>query len=1536
MSGGRHLIFQSGFSGHYRIPITSIPNQFRNKRLEMAEQNRGIVSNKKNFNSVTNKPETARTFVLIVAISAYDSGWPALEFPVSDCERLLEVLQRKYQISADPELVSFLKDREATRPAILQKLHSFRKGNDIITPSDNLIVILSGHAYRDELDKKSQPYFAPYDSVPPDPEMDISAFNLLGKKDIMDRLTKIVAKDILVIIDTCYSSTFTPHEIRLPDSVRPTNKSYSPDNPSRWILASGRNEPVPDKSFFTDSLIKILEENTRSHLPVSSINDLIEEQRKEAGIFISSPHCDNSVNADFKGGTFNFVLDDAFQNRKVYIPQPNQHTPKNNLDYSQNQLRKRSILFRSKLLNRHLKGSQIESGLLADTIHTELQQNQVKLDGEPAPLTTSVISLWQQPCTHAILIGNRGSGKTMSILRLWKEFLEKEDYPIPIYVELNEFNHVQKAERKGFILRYIAKNYFDSYPMAESLRNFICQLFFDSIPNSAKSRENPRFVLLLDGFNHVTVPREELTTELSWLSGDGTSIQIIFTSRKVEIQNFNWANKYTVVELVPLQDKQIIAYLNKLDNTNEPDPRLLQFFGNPMMLTLYAGSEVILKKYKEDARFTFFTVRTEAELLWNFREAQFAKLMEEYEGRSHEQLLVRFLLFFYVPFLAWSMEKKGRVSIAWNIATDTDYNFYEVFNKAYEKLNGRTSFSQFQEVWKINEHLPIGQLSDMQKLERSETFLKYLVEHLQLLTKEGNELRFLHPNIRHFFAACHLVNCIRFSLEENLLPKEWKSRVFPVYLRRLIGEMEGEYIFEPQILLRGEQVPARIRNNSVSRLLAQCEGREMKEDFTVCNAVTILHETRGTLAGANLQNIDLRGVVLNGIPMSAFRGKNYLPAKVDGAWIDGELFENPKGLYGILNVDYSLDSKRIVGISGYSEIGEWIAATGKCTFILKLEHSNSVTSAVYNRDRKRILLGYRNGNIKEWSGINGECTKIFSGHSGCVNSVTYNLDDSRILSASSDGTIKEWCARSLECLRIYIGHSDDIKSAVYSLDNKKILSTSRDRSIKEWATETGECLRSFDKQHSGVTSAVYSPDGQKFLFVTGTIIKELSASTGKCISIYEGHYIGMCSAIYSKDGQRILSCAYDKTVKEWSVITGKCIRTFVGHMDIVHKAIYSEDGLRILSCSKSGSIIEWSVETGECLFAVQKGENGIGPSAVYSKNGRCILNSKFTKTFEWSVYKAKCLKIFKGANSTISYSQNGMRIVTVSSDHSLMELKLSTGECTRKFAGHTRKINTLLYSSDDKKILSASDDGTVKEWSVLRGSCQRTININRCVISAVYSPNGSYILSCSADGIAKIWSVWSESSVKVLNDRNCKVHSAVYSPDGQRVLVHNHKPIGSLAELSPSTGDNLKSYKFLEFTRFANYSRDGSRLILGFNSGELQERARSNGKCLTNYVGHDIFICSVDHSRDGKTILSNDSGGTVREWSTTTGKEIRKFISEPGLITQGLDLRNLHPDSKFSEEEKDRLRRYGAIFNDQDAKEWQEAIQDAYGDQTWE
>ena len=204
----------------------------------------------KRISQETPSVNRGKNYLLAIGINDY-AHCPKLNNAVKDVSDFIALMTTKYQFEATN--ITTLFDAEATSRRIV---HAFRDLVKKVGVDDNLIIYFSGHG---EFDKVlQQGYWISVDAE----KGEFSDY--LPNSTIIDVLNAIGSRHTLLIADSCFSGTLF--------SSRDVNRDISQRleiEPSRWGLASGRNEIVSDgqpnsNSPFADKLLDLLRRNDKS------------------------------------------------------------------------------------------------------------------------------------------------------------------------------------------------------------------------------------------------------------------------------------------------------------------------------------------------------------------------------------------------------------------------------------------------------------------------------------------------------------------------------------------------------------------------------------------------------------------------------------------------------------------------------------------------------------------------------------------------------------------------------------------------------------------------------------------------------------------------------------------------------------------------------------------------------------------------------------------------------------------------------------------------------------------------------------------------------------------------------------------------------------------------------------------------------------------------------------------------------------------------------------------------------------------------
>ena len=205
------------------------------------------------------EPE-GKYYALIIANSNYNNKeiWSDLKSPSRDAIAIKEILDKKYEFT-DSWLIE-----DASRIEIHEE---FKKLKDIVTDKDYLLIYYVGHG----AEVNGNPYWVPVEGGE-------NYFEWVNVNSLTNSLSNIKARDILIMIDSCYSGLSFQTKSSNKKDINNSSAAIKDAliNYSRKVLTSGHNEKVEDTyydkehSLFALGFIKILTEN-ESNVTAESI-----------------------------------------------------------------------------------------------------------------------------------------------------------------------------------------------------------------------------------------------------------------------------------------------------------------------------------------------------------------------------------------------------------------------------------------------------------------------------------------------------------------------------------------------------------------------------------------------------------------------------------------------------------------------------------------------------------------------------------------------------------------------------------------------------------------------------------------------------------------------------------------------------------------------------------------------------------------------------------------------------------------------------------------------------------------------------------------------------------------------------------------------------------------------------------------------------------------------------------------------------------------------------------------------------------------
>ena len=179
------------------------------------------------------------------------------------------------------------------------------------------------------------------------------------------------------------------------------------------------------------------------------------------------------------------------------------------------------------------------------------------------------------------------------------------------------------------------------------------------------------------------------------------------------------------------------------------------------------------------------------------------------------------------------------------------------------------------------------------------------------------------------------------------------------------------------------------------------------------------------------------------------------------------------------------------------------------------------------------------------------------------------------------------------------------------------------------------------------------------------------------------------------------------------------------------------------------------------------------------------------------------------------------------------------------------------------------------------------------VNTAVYSPDGSRILTGSDDGTARLWDPKTGRQLMVLQVSRYIVADALYSHDGREIVTASRDGTGRVWDAH--TGRLLAVLRSRPHMQTGAFSPDRSRVVTGSDDGKARVWDARTGRLLMVLMGPSSYFVSVAYSPDGSKIVT-DSVTTqkfrnlIALWDARTGRRLTSFYPREQASADGAAL----------------------------------------------
>ena len=610
----------------------------------------------------------------------------------------------------------------------------------------------------------------------------------------------------------------------------------------------------------------------------------------------------------------------------------------------------------------HILDTLLPKGQFSDTpftIHAAAEDSEIR----------DIMQIYGEDDQDLLIYGEGGIGKTTFLQHLLQDAFMKEqegtlsyiDFPasdtLPIYIELSryltDFTGVTDNKKTellskvledkdmmplvtpDFILRTIADMMITAFQdFGEDKTELMQELEREFIRCPEDLR--PRYVLLLDGFNEVTLTGEGntetirtlLSREIRLIQEKYFNVRVIVTSRVIRTLYFS--DSFKSVELTGLRTKDIVSFLNtcgKIEDHREieiySNDRLMECLRIPLFLCLFAAVFDHSAETPETAGailYQFFHGKNR-----QYNQHQSTRNSRNWKLDKYDRTLI---LEFILPYIAWNYTQKEVFFVSSSELQEVIANSLNVLDQLF--VDSYTGDFVPYESFRSDRSILAGSIT---KLISNRAYINRIAEciheQMGILYRteapgaKGANYAFIHHHIRDYFSSFFVVQLLRMLpyLEDTTYLREiagdheqdtagYAAVLNSYYLNyqetRFISEILSEDKNRPVLEKDGNwhiNLPENTNDlrNVLEQAIVFCRRVQRSEPtstrYLLRNVLEALYMGRGELSGVDLSELNLHGISVFNTQCIRYGETQNLAASFRDCTLSQEFLHSPGDLH---------------------------------------------------------------------------------------------------------------------------------------------------------------------------------------------------------------------------------------------------------------------------------------------------------------------------------------------------------------------------------------------------------------------------------------------------------------------------------------------------------------------------------------------------------------------------------------------------------------------------------------------------------------